>query len=196
MRKFLLMSAIAVFGLTNVLAQDDNATTGGFEKGDIYASGSISFATTSFDNLDSNQFVFSPEVGFFITENISLEAGLIFGSSENFGEDKTSTFGGALGANYFFTPAKQFSFVVGAGLAYSSSKFEPNGGEENTVNTFVISAAPGVNYFVSDCIALRASVGALSYTSSKEDTDGAEAQNTFRINLDLSNINFGVIYNF
>ncbi len=189
------MTAVAVFGFTTINAQDE-ATTGGFAKGDVYASGSVGYSNTTVADFKSNEFTFSPQVGFFLTENIALEAGLIFGSSEDFSEDKTSSFGGSIGANYFFTPAKQFSFVLGAGVAYTNSKFEPNGGGESKVNTFAIAVAPGVNYFVSDCIALRASIGALSYASSKEDADGAEAVNTFGLNLDLSDINFGVTYKF
>ena len=195
MKKLLLMAAVAVFGFTNINAQDDS-TTGGFEKGDVYVSGSVGFSNTNVADFKSNEFTFSPEVGFFLTDNISLEAGLIIGSSEDFNEDKSSSFGGAIGANYFFTPAKQFSFMVGAGVAYTSTKFEPNGGGELSIDTFAFAVAPGVNYFVSDCIALRASFGSLSYASAKDDSDGAEATNTFGLNLDLTNINFGITYKF
>ena len=189
------MTAVAVFGFTNINAQDDS-TTGGFAKGDVYVSGSVGFSNTKIADFKSNEFTFSPEVGFFLTENISLEAGLIIGSSEDFNEDKSSSFGGAIGANYFFTPAKQFSFMVGAGVAYTSTKFEPNGGGELSIDTFAFAVAPGVNYFVSDCIALRASFGSLSYASAKDDSEGAEATNTFGLNLDLTNINFGITYKF
>jgi len=193
MKKLLLITAIAVFGFT-VNAQEE--TSRGFENGDVYASGTVGFTTTSVADFDSNEFNFSPSVGFFVTDNIAIEAGLTFGSSEDFSEDKASTFGGTLGANYFFTPANDFSFTLGAGLAYQSTKLEPNAGGEAKLNTFAVAVAPGINYFVSDCIALRASVGALSYASSKPDVDGAEATNTFGLNLDLSDINFGITYKF
>lgn len=195
MKKLLLMAAVAVFGFTNVNAQDEN-TTGGFAEGDVYVSGSVGFSTTKVADFKSNDFNFSPAVGYFISDNIALEANLLIGSGEDFDEDKTSTFGAGLGATYFFTPSSQFSFTVGAGVSYASTKFEPNGGEEAKVNAFGIAVAPGLNYFVSDCFALRASVGALSYTSAKPDAEGAESTNTFGLNLDLSDINFGVVYKF
>ncbi|WP_299336185.1 OmpW family outer membrane protein [uncultured Psychroserpens sp.] len=195
MKKLLLMAAVAVFGFTNVNAQDEN-TTGGFAKDDVYVSGTVGFSNTKVADVKSNEFTFSPAVGYFISDNIALEANLLVGSGEDFDEDKTSTFGAGLGATYFFTPSSQFSFTVGAGVAYASSKFEPNGGEESKVNSFGVAVSPGLNYFVSDCFALRASVGALSYTSAKPDFDGAEATNTFGLNLDLSDINFGVVYKF
>jgi len=194
MKKILLTAAIAVFGFT-VNAQDDN-TTGGFAKGDVYASGTVGFSNTKVDDFKSNEFTFSPSVGYFINDNLALEVNLAIGSGEDFNEDKTSSFGGGVSANYFFTPANQFSFTLGAGFGYTSIKEEPNGGEESKVNAFAIAVAPGLNYFVSDCIALRASIGALSYTSAKADFDGAEAVNTFGLNLDLSDINLGVTYKF
>ncbi|WP_460218714.1 outer membrane beta-barrel protein [Psychroserpens sp. MEBiC05023] len=195
MKKLLLMAAVAVFGFTNVNAQDDN-TTGGFAKDDVYASGTVGFSNTKVADFKSNEFTFMPAVGYFISDNIALEANLIIASGEDFSEDKSSTFGAGLGATYFFTPASQFSFTVGAGVAYTNTKFEPNGGDETKINSFAIAVAPGVNYFVSDCLALRASIGALSYSSAKEDTDGAEAANTFALNLDLTDINLGIVYKF
>jgi opacity protein-like surface antigen len=195
MKKLLLCAAIAVFGLSNVNAQEET-TTGGFAQGDIYASGTVGFSNTKVADFKSNEFTFSPSVGYFLSDNIALELDVLFGSGEDFNEDKTTTLGAGLGAMYFFTPAKQFSFTLGAGAFYNNSKFEPNGGGEEKVNTFGFAVAPGLNYFVSDCIALRASIGALSYTSAKEDADGAEAVNTFGLNLDLSDINFGITYKF
>ncbi|MEM5566220.1 OmpW family outer membrane protein [Psychroserpens sp. AS72] len=199
MKKLLLMAAVAVFGFSNVNAQDEN-TTGGFAEGDVYVSGTVGFTSQSQDEAKTNNLSFSPTVGYFISENIALEFNLLVGSSkQEFGgaEDKQSQFGAGLGATYFFTPSEQFSFTLGAGVAYVSSKEEEAGFDDDyKVNTLGFAVAPGVNYFVSDCIALRASIGALSYTSSKADVDGAEALNTFALNLDLSDINFGITYKF
>ena len=199
MKKLLLMAAVAVFGLSNVNAQDET-TTRGFAKDDIYVSGTVGFSSQSQDEAKSNNVTFSPTVGYFISENIALELNLLVGSSkQEFGEfeDKQSQFGAGLGATYFFTPSSEFSFTIGAGVAYVSSKEEEAGFDDDfKVNSFGIAVSPGVNYFVSDCIALRASIGALSYTSSKADVDGAEALNTFGLNLDLSDINFGITYKF
>ncbi|MCD2259357.1 outer membrane beta-barrel protein [Psychroserpens luteolus] len=195
MKKLLLIAAVAVFGFTNVNAQDEN-TTGGFEEGDVYVSGTVGYNSTKEGDLKTNRFDFMPTVGYFVSENIALEANLSIGSAENAADDKTTTFGGGLGATYFFTPANQFSFTVGAGVSYANSKFEPNGGGESKLDVFAIAVGPGLNYFVSDCFALRASVGALSYISAKPDADGAESANSFGLNLDLSDINFGVTYKF
>ncbi|WP_296383341.1 OmpW family outer membrane protein [Winogradskyella sp.] len=195
MKKLLFMAAVAVFGFTSVNAQEET-TTGGFANGDIYVSGSVGFNSAKQADAKSNSFNFSPSVGYFINDNIALELNLLIGTAEAANDDKTTNIGAGLGARYFFTPSNQFSFTLGAGVSYTNSKFEPNGGAEAKFNTFAIAVTPGVNYFVSDCIALRASVGALSYSSAKADVDGAEALNNFGLNLNLSDINFGITYKF
>ncbi|WP_299228755.1 outer membrane beta-barrel protein [uncultured Psychroserpens sp.] len=204
MKKLLLIAAVAVFGLTTVNAQDEN-TTGGFAKGDVYATGTVGYTNAKFGDIKTDNFTFSPAVGFFISEYIALEGTVILGfgessidlEGETFSVDN-STFGGGVGATYFFTPAKQFSFTVGAGVAYTNTKTEVDveDSAELSTDTFGFVVAPGLNYFVSNCIALRASVGAISYTSSKLDVDGAESLNTFNIGLNLSDVNFGVTYKF
>ena len=197
MKKLLLMTAVAVFGFANVSAQEED--TAGFAKGDVYVSGTVGFTSASQDEVKQNNLNFSPSVGYFITDNIAAEFGLIVGSNkvENGDFERTlSDFGAALGANYFFTPSSKFSFIIGAGLTYVSTTDKEDGFEDVKVNTFAIAVAPGINYFVSSSFALRASIGALSYSSTKADIDGAEALNTFRLNLDLSNVNFGVTYKF
>jgi len=195
MKKLLFMAAVTVFGFTTINAQE-KTTTGGFSNGDLYVSGTVGFNSTKQGNVKSNELSFLPTVGYFVSDNIALEFSLLVGTGEDAAEDKTSTFGAGLGATYFFTPSDQFSFTVGAGVSYATAKEEFNGGGEVKANAFGFAVAPGVNYFVSSCIALRASIGALSYTSVKEDFDGAEARNDFGLNLDLSNINFGITYKF
>ncbi|MBO3116338.1 porin family protein [Winogradskyella sp. DF17] len=196
--KRILLSALAIFAFATISAQDEG--TPGFAKGDVYASGTVGFNSGKQGDFKTNGFDFMPAVGYFISENIALEANLIVGSGKDEfpggGEDKFSSFGGALGATYFFTPASRFSFTVGAGLSYVSTTFETTGSPDISNDTFAIAVSPGINYFVSNNFALRASVGALSYASSKNDTPGAEAFNTFGLNLDLSDINFGVTYKF
>ncbi|QXP59126.1 outer membrane beta-barrel protein [Olleya sp. HaHaR_3_96] len=204
MKKLLFTAAIAVLGFTSVNAQDEMTTVGGFEEGDVFVSGTVGFGSTSVADVDASSFSFSPSVGYFISDNIALELGLTVGSNKgydfdgdlDFSEDKSSSFGANLGANYFFTPDSQFSFTVGAAFAYQSDKFSPDGGEDASINTFGLAVSPGISYFVSDNFSLRASFGALSYDNAKGDWDDAEAVDTFGLNLDLSDIKFGVAYKF
>ena len=195
MKKLLFITAMAVLGLTNVNAQEE--TTSGFQNGDLYVSGEIGF--TSFKQADakSNQFTFSPSLGYFVSDHIALELGLAIGSNKSSNDDKTNVIGGELGAIYYCTPSNQFSFTVGAGFTYQSYTFKPSSATpDSKTNVFGFAVSPGLSYFVSKNVALRGSIGALSYTSSKDDFDGAEAANQFNINLDLSDFNFGIVYKF
>lgn len=178
-------------------AQEEKAK-GGFAKEDVYISGTVGYNSAT---GDVSNYTVSPSVGYFVSENIALELGLVIGGGNNVALPggiigDTNSFGATLGANYFFTPESDFSFVVGAGFSYVNTGYEVGGVKGNDVNTFGIAIAPGINYFVSESIALRASVGALSYASSKVDVDGAESVNSFGLNLDFSAIQFGLTYKF
>lgn len=197
MKKLFFAAIIAVFSLGAVNAQENETSTAGFDQGDVYVSGRLGFNSFKAGEEKSSNFNLSPSVGYFVSDNIAIEAGLNIGSNKYANDSKSSSFGGELGANYFFTPADKFSFTVGAGFAYSTLKRESSSGTESPkVNSFIFAVSPGLNYFVSDSFALRASIGALSYGSTKVDVDGAEASNNFGLNLNLSNINFGVTYKF
>lgn len=196
MKKLMLMAAIAVFGLSNLSAQEEATTTGGFSSGDVYITGSAGFNTSKQGDFDTSNFNIAPGAGFFVSDNIAIEATLYFASSKSDNEDKNRQFGGQLGARYFFTSEKQFSFTAGINGAYLKNKFDPDGGDSTDSNLIRIAIEPGINYFVSDHFALRATVGALSYNTSKVDQEGAEARNDIGLNLNLANINFGLTYKF
>ncbi len=194
MKKVLLVIAMVAAGFT-ANAQEKSKAKGGFAKEDIYITGAIGYNNAS-GGADASAYTISPSVGYFISDNIALELGLTFGGTDVAGFGETSSLGFSLGANYFFTPEKDFSFIVGAALGYTTVGTEFAGVEGPDTNVFAIAVAPGINYFVSESIALRATVGALSYTSSKLDVDGAESVNNFGINLNLSAIQFGLTYKF
>ncbi|OUR99010.1 hypothetical protein A9Q86_13145 [Flavobacteriales bacterium 33_180_T64] len=198
MRKLLLMAAVAVFGLSNVNAQDEN-TTGGFAEGDVFATGSISFGSETFADEKLNQFTFNPSVGYFVSENIAVGVSLGYMSSKS--EDgvsddiKVSALTAGAFGQYYFTPGEQFSFLVQLTAAYTSGKTEVGDAEAKN-NGFIAGFAPGISYFVSDCLALQANIGVLSYQTTKPDFDGAESTDNFNIGLNLTDINFGITYKF
>ncbi len=195
--KKVLLSAVALlaFGFAN--AQEEEKGNGGFAKSDLYLSGSVGFSNTKMGDAKADSYSFSPAVGYFLTDNIALEAGLMVNkmTMEFEGEELEATgFGGSLGAKYYFTPADKFSFFVGAGAGYMTQKI----GDEDTVdfNTFSFAIAPGVNYFFSNNFAVQANIGVLGYSSSKFDVEGAESMDTFALGLDATNLNFALIYKF
>lgn len=196
--KKILLSAVAVmaFGFAN--AQDAEGTAG-FAKGDLFVSGSLGFTTSKEGEAKTTNVNFSPMLAYFITENIALGGQLTIGSGKTeVGpvESKNNSLGINAIGRYYFTPAKSFSIFGQAQVGYLNTKEEPATGGEVKVNTFNIGVGPGMSYFVSSNFAIEAGLGVLNYTSEKPDVDGAEARNTFNLNLDLSNVNFGVVYKF
>ncbi|MBW1298383.1 porin family protein [Aquimarina litoralis] len=192
--KKLILTAIAVFTLTFVNAQD-----GGFAKGDIFLSGSFGYNSTSTGDIKDNSFEFTPRAGFFVSDNIAVGARLGFTTSKQetpITEDlKTNTFNAGAFGRYYFTPSNKFSIFGELGLEYASSKTEQGPGELK-INGFGVNVGPGVSYFLSDHFALEAFWGALGYATAKPDVDNAESTNAFTFGLDLDDINLGLVYKF
>ena len=194
MKKVLLCAAFAVFALTTTNAQDEDSS--GLTKSDVYMSGTVSFFHTDFNVDSSSAYTVSPAIGFMLSDKIALEANLAFGNQTDILDDELSSFGFGAGARWFVNPGSKFSFNVGAGFAYNTLTEKEEGFDDLKTNTVAFGIAPGLNYWVSDKFGLIANVAALTYSSSKLDIDDAEAVTTIALNLDLSDINFGMVYKF
>lgn len=196
--KKIILSAAAVFAFATVSAQEG---TEGFAKGDLYLSGSLGINSTKMGDVKSDGYNFSPGVGYFLTENIALEGTLSVNkqtmSMDFEGETmdvEAKGFAFSVAGKYYFTPADKFSLFAGLGASYGVSKIGE--GETLDLKSFGVALAPGINYFFSKNFAGQASVGVLGYTSSKFDIEGAESTNTFNLSLDMTNVNFALIYKF
>ncbi|WP_159802264.1 outer membrane beta-barrel protein [Flavobacterium sp. MK4S-17] len=201
--KKILLSAVALmaFGFAN--AQEE--TTGkGFSQGDVFISGSLNFTSEKTGDFKTNGIIVSPRAAYFVDNNIAVGLSLGFASSKGDVTEEGDTFEvkttafeiGAFG-RYYFTPANDFSLFGQLNVAYATAKTEVDVVDtEVKVNGINIGVAPGISYFVSDHFALEATFGILGYTTVKPDFDGADSTDTFQIGLDLSDINFGVVYKF
>lgn len=209
MKKLLFTAAIAVLGFTSVSAQDE-VSTGGYESGDVFISGTVGFGSSSQGDISENAFTVSPKAGFFVSDNIAVGASVGYSSftdeyktfdpvsfQEVTVEDKFSTFSAGVFGRYYFTPDSQFSFFGELAVGITSTKqdraFVPEDFKSNGVSA---AFAPGISYFVSNNFSIEATVGVLGYNTDKADIDGAEAQNDFNFGVNFSNINFGVVYKF
>ena len=179
--------------MTSVNAQDEDSS--GFAKSDIYMSGTVGFSSASQGDFDSSSFDFSPSVGYMMTDNLALEAGLSFSGDDNDGVE-TSTTGVAIGARYFMNPTSKFSLSIGASLAFLSSTESEEGFDDLDASGMAFVIAPAINYWISDSWGLIANIAALQYTTAELDIEGAEARTEFGLNVDLSDINFGMVYKF
>ncbi len=210
MKKILIVASIVLFGTITVKAQEESKTTAssageGFTLADIFVSGTISFGTEKENNIDSNSFNFSPQLGYFIDDYFAIGARLGYVSSKTEApsnidpnatvEDTTTTLNLGVFGRYYFTPINKFSFFgeLATGILNSTREV----GQTNTKqNGFFVGASPGINYFLSHNFAIEASVGLLGYETSKFDTENAEPKSTFDIGVNLSDINLGVVYRF
>ena len=209
MKKVLLFAAFAAFAMTSVNAQDDSS---GFAKSNIYMTGTVGFnSSTESSNItgdtdtDNSSTTFSPAIGYMLTDNIALEAGLSYSSTDGFDEEseldaETTITTFSVGARWFMNPTDKFSLSVGAGLGFGSGTRSYTGTTfegERSAMTFTV--APAVNYWISDSWGLFANIAAFEYASvtdsNNQDTDEYDTAST-GLNIDLTDINFGMVYKF
>ena len=200
MKKVLLsVAALLAFGMAS--AQDDKAAEGGkgFSNGDIFMTGAVGISSEKTGDVKTTDFTIAPSVGMFVSDNIAVGLQVGFSSSKEENppaEDlKTTMFMVGAFGRYYTTPKNDFSFFAQLGVMYGTQKVEQDPNELKT-NVFGASLTPNISYFVSEHFALEAGFGALSYSNSKPDVDGAESTNNFELGLDLTSINFGLTYKF
>lgn len=187
--KKIILTVAAVFALSFANAQDKKEGSAGFAKGDLYLTGAFNFSNEKTGDVKTDGLSVAPGVGYFLTDNVALVGALEFGSSKDAAEVKTSTLGLHAGVKYFWTPASQFSLSIGGELSYDTAK---TGDVKN--NTIGLNVPVGLHYFVSDSFAITSTWGGLGYSSSKDDTTGAEATTKLGLGLDMTAISFGLIY--
>lgn len=190
--KKIILSIAVVLAFSSVNAQEKKESTAGLSKGNILLLGDFSYSSSKFGEETSNSLTLSPGLGYMMSDKLAIVGSLaITSDTDNDGvtETKTSGFGVAAGIRYFITPADKFSLSIGADLAYGSSKEG-----DVKVNTTAFNVPVGLHYFVSNNFAITSSWAGLGYSSSKADTDGAEALNNFSLGMNMSSISFGLLY--
>jgi len=164
--KKVVLSAIAVFALSFANAQkksvptkvEKNNSAFGFSNEDYIIEGAFSFSSTSGSAEDTNTFSFSPSVGYFIKKNLAVGGRLSYKTSkteESGGviTDKSSAFRieGFL-RHYFFDFGNRFKLYGDYSLGFESGKM---GTANNKYTGFGIAAGLGMNFFVTEKIALN-----------------------------------------
>jgi len=204
--KKIILSAVAVFAFGFAQAQDKKESSNGgkgFTNGDIFISGSVGINSSKTGDFKTSDFNITPRVGFFVTDNIAIGASLGYMSSKiDAGDTATnSQFSVGVFGRYYATPASDFSVFAELGVNYVSMKNEYGVDTDGSLfatdskpNSMEIALRPGVSYFLSDHFALEASIAALSYSS--YDPDGGDKTTNFGLNVDLTNVNMGLIYKF
>lgn len=197
MKKTLFLCVSLLF-LNSLSAQED--TDYGISKGDIFLSGTMSYINEKQGNQERSIFSFSPAVEFFVSDHWALNGGLLFNTGKVETEPPTpstldqNALGLQLGTSYFVTPENQFSFLFSLNGSYQRyrQKFS-NDVDELKSEQWSFTFAPGINYFVSDNFALRASLGVLSYFTADRIDAPSDSFNRFDFNLNLSNVAISAI---
>ena len=201
----MLMAAIAVFGLSNVNAQEVEKTYG-FDAGDVILGGGVGINTTKNKNFDtkSTEFSINPKVGYFINDDFAVgvqgsfttgtatknTAGVISDS-----KDLKSYGAGVFARYYFLDLGKRFKTYTELGLGYESLNDKIT---DTKADGFGAGLNLGINYFVNKNIAISFGLAdILSYSSAK--VEGGKSVSGFNGNLNVFNnffetAQFGVLF--
>ncbi len=206
--KKVLLTAVAVFSLTFVNAQEEEKAGFGFSKGNVIVEGNLGFGSTNDKNTEekTSNFEFNPKVGYFLTDKfaIGVELGVGSDKAETAGTetDKNSNFNaGVFGRYYFLDLGQRFKTYAEAGLGMTSGKTKSFPATTDTkYSGFGAGAGLGINYFVSESFAINFGLtDILSYSSVK--VDGGENVSEFNGNVNVFNnffstAQFGLTFKF
>jgi outer membrane protein len=208
--KKVLLTLTAVAGLTFATQAQEY----GFGKGEVIVEGNLGLSTSDNKNseIKETHFNFTPKVGYFFTDKIAAGINLNVGTSteDHYGIDEKETansFGaGIFGRYYFLELGSRFKTYAELNADYHTSKSEYNDNGSTTkspkTNAFGVNGGVGANYFLTDKIAVNFALSnVIGFNTYKVDTDGAEAVNSFGLNLNQYNnffdaATFGLTFKF
>lgn len=204
MKKVILMVA---FIAATVAANAQFYIGGGFQLNSskpVHAEDADVDATTRFSLI--------PEIGYNIDDKWTIGLGIGYKHISNFtltvddyklGFDKMNGFTIQPYVRYNFVKWNNVSLFAQGGLGYTYAKGTVEGERRSddfdaTIGTFYIGFMPGVKVDLSKKLSLIATIGNLGWetTSVGGDIDGIDPSSTFDLNVDLSQINFAMYYNF
>lgn len=218
MKKLLLASAVALFGLAN--AQ--------ISKGTLYVSGQVGYSQEENNNNDSKieSFRVVPTVGYFVAPNLAIGTGVGY-VNDKYSATATTTVGSAtlvaknedtqsafvvapfvrkywsIGEKLYFFGQLEVPMEFGK-LETETSSVLTDGSVTTTNSTsdkanytsVGVNIKPGLDYFLNKNWTIEATIGEFGYNTAKLDVDGAKSINNYKFGLNLSAITFGVKYVF
>ncbi|MGY0392279.1 outer membrane beta-barrel protein [Bizionia sp. KMM 8389] len=208
MKKLLFTAAVAVLGFTSVHAQEDEKTFG-FSEGDIFIEGTVGFNSSNDKNTDDkqNRFSIKPKAGYFFTEDLAAGVDLSFNT---FNQDvagvevaDVSGFGAGVFARYYFLDlGERFKTFTELGFGFSNDKNKA-GGIDEKLSTFGAGVDLGINYFVTEKIALSFGLkNVLSFASAKSEIGDVKGETVTDFNFGFGdvanpfggNATFGILF--
>lgn len=162
-------------------------------QGNLFVGGQLSFSSNDL----KNSFTVSPNLGYRINEHMVLVGAVGFTSGTTdkdlITETKISGFGIGAEFRYGWMSGDNVFWFLAPGVNFGSSKETKNDVDTKSTN-FGIALRPGISYQMSDKWSVTSHFGSLAYDSVKPEK--GDALNTFGLNLDLDNIDFGLSFHF
>ena len=216
MKKLLIASAVALFGLSN--AQ--------IAKGTVYLSGSVGYSQeeTNNGNIKSENFNVLPTAGFFVAPNFAVGLGVGFQTQKdtsiitsvnplsttvNTREVKNPAFVVAPFARKYWTLSDKLYFFGQLAVPMQFGKTEVENSSVTTTGTTTttssisseakytsvgVTVKPGLDYFLNKNWTIEATIGEFGYNNFKPKE--GDATNNYSFGLNLANVGIGVKYVF
>lgn len=216
MKKLLIASAVALFGLSN--AQ--------IAKGTVYLSGSVGYSQEETNNGDAKleNFNVLPTVGYFVAPNLAVGLGVGYQTQTRTLVD-TDTFGATTIVNTgkvkqpafvvepfvrkYWTLGEKLYFFGQLAVPMQFGKTEVENSSVATTGSTVTSTStsneakytsvgvtvkPGLDYFLNKNWTIEATIGEFGYNNFKPKE--GDATNNYNFGLNLSSVTIGVKYVF
>lgn len=216
MKKLLVASAVALFGLSN--AQ--------IAKGTLYLSGTVGYSQEESNNGNSKveNFNVLPTVGYFVAPNFAVGLGVGYQTEKstdintttagafttvNTSVEKYPAFVVAPFARKYWTLSDKLYFFGQLAVPMQFGKAETEVSSVTTNGTTTVSTStsteakytqigvtvkPGLDYFLNKNWTIEATIGEFGYNNFKP--KGGEAVNNYNFGLNLANVGIGVKYVF
>ncbi|GAB5526859.1 MAG: hypothetical protein Roseis2KO_47310 [Roseivirga sp.] len=166
------------------------------QKGQVQLGGVFNYNTQDLGSgSDRSSFIFSPQAGYFFSDNTSAGISLTINSNSFEGSGFSRDFNlfeiGVF-ARFHKSVADNFYLFLQPSVGFGSGTDEDLNGDTD-INTTRIQVSPGAVYFLSPKIALEMRIGGLFYESATETTNNVENDvSSFGISINPANVNFGV----
>ena len=154
---------------------------------DFYLAGKASLWRN--DDLDFTSFQSAPEFGVNLDENWAIGGELVYNHAKG-NEGKVNSFAIAPYARYTYYNNGNLSLFFEGGFGYSSSKID---GADKSTDGWQIGIKPGVALSLNDNFSILAKVGFIGYN---DDYMYQKELNGFGVDLNGTNLSFGIVYKF
>ena len=170
------------------------------DKGTVILGGNVSYDNVKVKDADAERqsFAIQPTVGYFVSDNFAIGAGIGYGFSKDENDSKTSAFTVAPTARLYKGDGDfKFFGQLSVPMAWGTNKQGDT--KLGTTSDYGVELAPGFAYFPTSKVGIELSVRGLYYQSSTFKAEGSDAKtttNSFGLNANSLAPRLGVQFYF